>query len=548
VTAIGGALERLRATDAVTGSAGHALSAELELRGIRFVAAGTSLETRWLDAVRELAVCIRPLAYSGDVVLTEGGPYAGAWLESTATINAEILDRFAPGVTTTTHLALAAGARADGMLPYKIVDDGPAHFQIQMVTPLARCVWNHYALTARDSAPDRGYLRTMYDAMVRHDAWLAAHRDTRGTGGVEAFCTFDTGHDASPRFWNVPDTTFGRDPERFDPESPVLPFVAPDLTANVACQRLFLARIAEELGEDPTPWRAAADASLAALWRECFDEADGTFYDRDVTGAPVKVVSDVLLRVLACQVGDGEFFTAALERYLLNTTKFYAEYPFTSIALDDPRFDRDFGTNSWGGPTNLLSLVRAPHAFELHGHVVELSWVLGRIIEALARADRFPQCLDPWTGTAGYTDTYSPSILFYLDAIERSAGVLPRPGGEVWFTGLAPLDLGHGVGAPAVAASRIVDGVLFEIAQDPVSVVVVRDGAEWLSFPRGWRVVTDRSGTPMAVVGMSAQPVAGTLTIAGERLELEVSGNERIELDGVNVTGRATPGVVAPRS
>jgi len=91
------------------------------------------------------------------------------------------------------------------------------------------------------------------------------------------------------------------------------------------------------------------------------------FYDCDAIGNLVRVQSDVLLRVLACEIGDGVFFESALRRYLLNTRKFFARYPLTSLALDDPRFDRDFTRNSWGGPPNFLSLIRAPHAFEHHG-------------------------------------------------------------------------------------------------------------------------------------------------------------------------------------
>jgi hypothetical protein len=30
----------------------------------------------------------------------------------------------------------------------------------------------------------------------------------------------------------------GNDPTKYNPDNPLLPFVAPDLTANVACQRI----------------------------------------------------------------------------------------------------------------------------------------------------------------------------------------------------------------------------------------------------------------------------------------------------------------------
>src|SRR4029079_9183171 len=141
-----------------------------------------------------------------------------------------------------------------------------------------------------------------------------------------------------------------------------------------------------------------------ALWAQCFDDEDAFFYDRDRTGSPVRVQSDVMLRVLACEVGDDEFFARSLERYHMNTGKFLSHYGFTSLALDDPRFDHDYTRNSWGGPVNFLSLLRAPHAFDHNGGPAELALTTMPVLAAMANADRFPQCLDPWTGTAGYTE------------------------------------------------------------------------------------------------------------------------------------------------
>ena len=538
MSALDDALQLLRARPAAeaAGLPAGPLRDGLDASGAGFAAVGGMLGQRWGRAILELSGCIAPAG-----TLSEGGVYHGAWIESTGTISAEVLSRFAPVVTTETTLLFARHQRDDGMIPYKVTADGPGYSQIQIVSPLARTVWNHFLLAGRDAV----YLRTMYDAMVRYDAWLERVRDTRGTGAVEAFCTFDTGHDLSPRFWHVPDRCFLGDATRFDPGNPILPFVAPDLTANVACQREYLARIAEELGDDPEPWRAKAAASVEALFAQCFDEADGTFYDRDATGALRRVQSDVLLRVLACEVGDDAFFRAALERYLLNSGKFLAHFGFTSIAMDDPRFDPDFTRNSWAGPVNLLSLIRAPHAFEHHGRVAELALTAEPVVAALAAADRFPQCLDGWSGAPGFTEQYSPAILWFLDALERLSGIVPRPDGEVWFSGLAPTRLGHGASADAVAASRTIDGVRYELAADDDRVVVLRDGVEAFGFPRGWRVVTDRSGAPTAVVCLAATAVAGTLAIAGERRDLDLAPNDRVDL----LTGlRSTAGFVAPRA
>ncbi len=400
-------LARLRtAKVSVVADSAHGQAAldEFAASGVAFVASSPAMEQRFGDAVRELISCIKPTA--GDAaILNEGGIYYGCWLESTGTINAELLSRFIPQVAGDTFAGFARHQREDGLFPYKLTQTGPVFSQIQTVTPLARSVWNHYSLNGRD----RDYLAKLYVAMGRNDAWLARWRDTRGTRAVEAFCAFDTGHDLSARFWHVPDSPEGNDPRRYRADNPVLPFIAPDLTANVACQRDYLADMAEELGEDGTAWRDKAKASRTALFEQCFDPDDGFFYDLDRNSQFVRVQSDVLLRVLACEVGDEEFFGEALSRYLLNTRKFFAKYPFTSNALDDPRFDPAFDYNSWCGPTNFLTLIRAAHAFERHGRHVELTWMMQPVLSALFRGERFAQTINPFNGAMGFTEVYSPS-------------------------------------------------------------------------------------------------------------------------------------------
>jgi len=544
------ALARLRAAAPNDRIAGSPLADGIAREGVRFAAVGGPLEERWHDALADLAQCIRTLDEGhpggGAPVLNEGGVYRGSWIESTGTINTEILARFAPQVARDTLLLFARHQRDDGMIPYKVTADGPAFSQIQIVTPLARVVWNHYLLTGHDDGRDREFLATMQSAIERMDSWLAEYRDTLGTGGVEAFCTFDTGHDLSPRFWFAPDRALGNDARFVDPDHPLLPYVAPDLTANVAAQRAYLGRIAEELGGDAAAWQAAAERTLDALYTQCFDEADGFFYDRDRNGDLHRLQGDVLARVLASEVGDEQFFAASLRRYLMNTRKFLAHYGFTTIAMDDPRFDHDASRNSWGGPVNFLAQLRAPHAFERHGHVAELALASQPVIAALAVADRFPQCLDPWSGEAGFTEVYSPSILWFLDAIERYAGILPRPDGEVWFTGLAPTRLDHGAAARAVAYGRRVGGADFELVADDARVEVRRDGEVLFGFPRGWRVIADRTGALQAVVGMGARPVRGTLSLPDGDIDLEVAPNERVVIADGAVTSRAGVEFVAP--
>lgn len=495
---------------------------EWQTTGVRFAASGGRLEATYYNALEKLLACIMPMNGT-DPILQEGGIYLGCWLESTGTINAELLSRLIPSVSETTYLAFADQQREDGLLPYKLTENGPSFRQIQLVTPLARCVWNHYELHGRNLS----FLKTMYQAMSRYDDWIARYRNTRGTGCVEAFSTFDTGHDLSPRFWHVPDTPYRNDAAAFHPDSPVLPYLAPDLTANIYCQRMYLARMAEELGESGADWRAKAEASLNSLFRYCYDEEDQFFYDRDRNDELVRVQSDVLLRVMACEVGDRELFDDMLRRYLLNTRKFFAKYPFTSMAMDDPRFDPSSSYNSWGGPSNFLSLIRAPHAFEHHHRYVELTWVLQPILSALSKAKRFPQTLSPWTGEEGFTEAYSPSILCLLDYVERLCGIMPIGSDQLWFTGLLPVDMDHGEEvAGNTAYSRTVNGLHYELVNTPDNVTVYREGRVHIQGPAGIRLVTDRSGQLEGVIGMSVRTIEGELRYQGMSIPIRIKGNE----------------------
>ncbi|HWU19825.1 MAG TPA: hypothetical protein VN155_19290 [Devosia sp.] len=514
---------------------------EFAASDVAFVTSNRALQQRYYDAVSELFACIKPMAGLSPI-LQEGGVYFGCWLESTGTINAELLSRFIPSVSQSTYSSFARFQREDGLFPYKITADGPIFSQIQLVTPLARCVWNHYALNGRD----KNFLAAMYRAMAAYDAWIARYRDTRGSGAVEAFCAFDTGHDLSARFWHIPDSPAGNDPTAYRADNPLLPLIAPDLTANIVCQRFYLARIAEELGEDGAPWREKAEASLKALFEQCYDQADGFFYDRDRNGRMVKVQSDVLLRVLACEVGDDAFFAEALRRYLLNTRKFFAKYPFTSLALDDPRFDPAFDYNSWCGPSNFLSLIRAPHAFEHHGRHVELTWVLYPILSSLSHSTRFSQTVHPFTGRDGFTETYSPSILCMLDFVERLCGILPRADGTLWFTGLVPYQIEHRDAAHETAYRRRVDGDLFELVNTSKRSTAYRNG-EWLyDAPKGVRLVTTRNGDIKSLIGMSVEPVNGVVNTPSGGLPFQAAANDVLILEnGVFSVSRA-PGLVPP--
>lgn len=509
--------------------------------GVKFTASHSKIEDVYYKAIHDLMTCIVP-SVTGSPLLIEGADFIGCWLESTGTISTELLSRFCPNTAQASFEIFAEFQREDGLIPYKLTDKGPNYRQIQMVTPLARSVWNHYCLNK-----DKTFLKKMYHAMARNDQWLAANRNTRGTGCVEAFCTFDTGHDASPRFWHVADTPFMGDASRYDPDSPILPFLAPDLTANVFCQRKYLQLMAEELNMNDRTWEEKAQQSLNSLMTNCYDERDHFFYDRDRNDQFVRVQSDVLMRVFACEAGDEEMFRAALRRYLLNTKKFFTRYPLTTIAIDDPGFDPSFTFNAWSGQVSFLAEIRLPHAFEYHHRYVELSWILHPIITALSSFTKFAGSVSAWMGHEGYHDNYSPTMLCVLDYLERFCGIFPTPRGELWFTALIPrgMDQGQTV-AEETGYARTVDQAQFEFVNEQESSSVYKNGELIYTFPGGVRLVTNRAGDLKALIGMSVRTIKGKIRYKNQAISFSAGGNERLEYDGTGFVSVENPGVVLP--
>jgi len=162
--------------------------------------------------------------------------------------------------------------------------------------------------------------------------------------------------------------------------------------------------------------------------------------------------------------------------------------------------------------------------------------------------DRFAQTLHPFTGREGFTESYSPAILCLLDFIERLSGIMPRPDGTLWFTGLVPYQIDHRDVAHETAYSRTVDGRRFELVNTEAVSTAWRDGERLFSAPKGVRIVTDRQGDLVSLIGMSVPGVAGSLHTAHGEVPFRAAANEQLDfIDGRLVSTRA-PGLVPPSS
>jgi len=369
---------------------------------------------KYQEALTALAGNVRPVFRYDKPVLIEGGDYPGIWLEC-GPLEGLVYAKHSPETAKANHEVFFDLQREDGYLPCLVRKEKTGSGQIQMVVPIAAT-----ALETADLTGDEGFLAKAYRSCARWDAWLAAHRDTRGTGLCEAFCEFDTGHDNSPRFKGLPKQCPGNDPA-VCPRAGKLPYLAPDLSASVYGGRVALAKMAERLGRssDARMWTDKAEQLRRLIIRFCYDPEDECFYDVDADGRFVKVRGDALTRVLGEHVVDPPMFERIYARYIRNPNEFWAPYPLPSISLGDPQAARDLPYNSWGGPSQALTALRAVRWFEHYGKSVDLKHLMTRWVEAILASGGFMQQMSPLTGEFSTSDGYSPAMLVFLDFVDR---------------------------------------------------------------------------------------------------------------------------------
>ena len=390
-----------------------------ETPSIFFQTTDPTLQSRYESALKLLAANVQLLPGYHNPVLIEGSVYRGIWLEC-APHEGLVYSAIRPDIACNNHLAFFELQGADGQIPCNVKVDDIGHGQIQMVVPIAATAWELSQQT-RDSQ----LLEAAYASCSRWDAWLRRYRDTRHTGLCEGFCTYDTGHDNSPRWAGIPNSCPDGDARRCPPV-PSLPRLCPDLSATVYGGRIALAAMAQALGKNSEAdhWLELAAAIRSAILDRLYDATDAAFYDLDAQNHFVRIRGDVISRVLGEHVVDQELFETIYRRQIHNPSAFWAPYPLPSIALDDPHFVRPIPRNSWGGASQALTALRAPRWMEHYNKPADLAYLMQQWVNAILRAADFRQQLDPLTGV--FTDDppgYSPAALVLIDFTWRLAGV-----------------------------------------------------------------------------------------------------------------------------
>jgi GH15 family glucan-1,4-alpha-glucosidase len=180
-------------------------------------------------------------------------------------------------------------------------------------------------------------------------------------------------------------------------------------------------------GNEAARWREDAENIRQLIIDKLYSPEDAAFYDLDANNKFIRVRSDVLSRVLGEHVlkrSDPKhkaIFDAIWTRQIHNPKAFWAPYPLTSIAQDDPTFVRPIPRNSWGGASQALTALRAPRWMSHYGKQAELDHLMQQWTEAIMRHTEFRQQMDPLTGDFTQADPsgYSPAALVFLDFTRR---------------------------------------------------------------------------------------------------------------------------------
>lgn len=291
---------------------------------------------------------------------------------------------------------------------------------------------------------------------------------------------------------------------------------------------MALAAMARAMGKrnEADEWEESAHHMARLIVERLYSEEDGAFYDVDTENKFVRVLSVANSRVMGEHVVSRKIFENVYAKQLHNPKAFWAPYPLTSIAMDDPEFVRPIPRNSWGGASQALTALRAPRWMERYGKPADLAWMMGRWIEAITRHVEFRQQMNPLTGDFTETDPsgYSPAALVFVDYLWRLHGVR-ETGDAIEWNVRAPqgertefsVKTRHGAGHGTA---------LLEYRKGVAELTL--HGKKLATVQGVGRLITDRQGRLLAAVGTAEQPVELMITLAGKKpTRVKLVPNER---------------------
>lgn len=196
---------------------------------------------------------------------------------------------------------------------------------------LAWGTWEVYKKTG-----DKAFLQECVEALDKYLTWDKLNRDQNGNGLLEWFTEPDykecksgeSGQDNSPRF-------------EFDEEMDAM-----DFTAFQIHDAEYLAKIYEELGdsENAKRWLDDCERMRKAMNELLWNEEDGTYYDRLMSGAHTKVLTPSNFFPMFAGVPSQEQ-AEKMVKTLVNPDLLWTTLPLATVSKTHPMY----GTDMWRG-------------------------------------------------------------------------------------------------------------------------------------------------------------------------------------------------------
>lgn len=256
--------------------------------------------------------------------------YVGLWLWDSA-LHALAYRHVDPNLARNQIRAMIAHQLPNGMLPDAIYDEGLVftidHPIVGEVTKPPILSWA--ALKLHEEHPDVAFLRELYPAMVRFNAWWYAMNDDDNDGLVQYTHPYSSGLDDSP-LWD-----YG------------MPVESPDINTYLALQMEAFSKMASILGmpAESAMWQRRKTSLVRRMVHDMWDEEAGVFWALK-DEQPLRVLTPFNLYPL----WTGELpahINARLIEHLMNPKEFGGPYPIPTVARSDLHYNPEV---MWRGP------------------------------------------------------------------------------------------------------------------------------------------------------------------------------------------------------
>lgn len=344
--------------------------------------------------------------------------------------------RFAPGLAASVIESQFDYQFADGMIPdcvfYNDIADGGGNWNERNTKPplAAWAVWETYR-----QGRDRGFLARLYPKLSAYHDWWYAARDHDGNGIAEYGATADPANETDEAVIEAAAWESGMDnAPRFDVDKGVsvlrntaadgtllgfsISQESVDLNAYLYAEKIYLARIADELGHHGDARRREREARVIGEYvrDHMFDPATGFFYDGDLTTKrPLTERGKGIEGAIPLWTGVASKAQAAAVRdVLVSPDGFGTHLPLPTVSHDSPDFDAEA---YWRGPVWLDQAYFAVAGLRRNGFGADADALVDRLFanaDGLTGDKPIHENYNPLTGARLNAANFSWSAAAYL--------------------------------------------------------------------------------------------------------------------------------------